>query len=190
MCALVPDALPFSGPEHADLRARAAEVRRQWQCDEEEWSRAALEHFRHRRTLVDVLRDAMHRGDVVVLGDDPNAPRGVLLHVGDDWCRVDATGGVVELPLHATAPVVRVTERRRRGGRTRDPGVAAHWRARLLELEIAAEVCALEIVRGETLRGRVLVGGDHLVVTGDAGESYVPLAVPIRLRTPASWPVS
>jgi hypothetical protein len=172
-------------PRDARLRARAAELHREWRADEEEWSRAALEHFRHGRSLVDVLRDAMHRGDVVVLGDDPGALRGVLVHVGDDWCRFDAVGGMVELPVTASSPVVRVVERSRHGGRSGDPDAPTRWRARLLELEVSAAVCVVELRTGEVLRGTVLVGGDHVVVVDDARQTYVPAEALLRLRP---WP--
>lgn len=181
------DAPPFRLPDDADLRARAAALHRQWRADEEEWSRAALEHFRHGRTLVDVLRAAMQRGDVVVLGDGPGAPRGVLLHVGDDWCRVDGAGGPVEIPVPAGSPagrgpLVRVAERSPSGGRSVDPGAPASWRARLLELEVAGAACIVDVDGGDPLRGRVLVGGDHVLVLDGGCETYVPMGVLLRLR--------
>jgi hypothetical protein len=174
---------PLLGPD-AQLRATAAELHREWRADEEEWSRAALEHFRHGRTLVDALREAMHRGDVVVLADDPARSRGVLLHVGDDWCRLGATGGAVEVPVRASSPVVRVVERSRRGGRLRDPEAPARWRGRLLELEVSATVCVVDLATGEALRGRLLVGSDHVVVVDGLDETYVPLDAFARLRIP------
>jgi len=165
-----------------DLRARAAELRREWRADEEEWSRAALEHFRHGRALIDVLREVMHRGDVVVLGDGPGAPRGVVVHVGEDWCRLDATGGVVELPVTASGPVVRVVERSSHGGCGGDPAVPSRWRARLLELEVTARPCVVELTTGEKLIGAVLLGGDHVVVAAGGDETYVPMGSLARLR--------
>jgi hypothetical protein len=168
----------------AQLRATAAELHREWRADEEEWSRAALEHFRHGRSLVDVLRDVMHRGDVVVLADDPALARGVLVHVGDDWCRLAAVGGAVEVPVSASSPVVRVVERARCGGRLRDPDSPARWRGRLLELEIAGVACVVELRSDEASRGRLLVGGDHVVVVDGAEETYVPFDALARLRVP------
>jgi hypothetical protein len=166
----------------ADLRARAADLRREWRADEEEWSRAALEHFRHGRTIIDVLRAAMHRGDVVVLGDGPGAPRGVVVHVGDDWCRLDAAGGVVELPVTGSGPVVRVVEHSRRGGSGGDPHAPKAWRARVLELEVARGLCVVELTTGEKLTGLVLVGGDHVVVSAGGDETYVPMGALARFR--------
>ena len=175
-------------PLDDDLRARAAELRREWRADEEEWSRAALEHFRHGRTLVDVLRAVMHRGDVVLLGDGAGtclgvpAVRGVVAHVGEDWCRVDVAGGVVELPVTTTGPVVRVVERSPRGGRGGDPDAPATWRARLLELEVAQASCAVGLTTGELLTGSLSVGGDHVVVGADAEAIYVPMGALSWLR--------
>ncbi len=186
MCAQVPDAPLFSRPDHADLRARAAAVQREWRADEEEWSRAALEHFRHRRTIVDVLRDAMHRGDIVVIGDDPGAPRGAVRHVGDDWCRVDAIGGVTEVPLPGRAAFVRVVERSPHGGTTGDADAPATWRARLLEFEESGESYGVQLANGETLRGHLRVGADHVVVVEAVGETYVPDAALLRVRPAVS----
>jgi len=182
VCAEMRDELPIDD----DLRARAAELRREWRADEEEWSRAALEHFRHRRTLADVLRAAMHRGDVVELGATGvrgvATVQGVVVHVGEDWCRLDTAGGVVELPMTTATPVVRVVERSPRGGSGGAPDAPATWRARLLELEVAQTSCTVELTTGESLTGSVLVGGDHVAVQVGATESYVPAGALLRLR--------
>lgn len=170
-------------PLDDDLRARAAELRREWRADEEEWSRAALEHFRHGRTLVDVLRTVMHRGDVVLLG--ATTLRGLVTHVGDDWCRLDAVGGVVELPVTIASPVARVVERSARGGCGGVPGAPATWRARLLELEVAQSPCAVGLSTGELLSGPVSVGGDHVMVGADAEAVYVPMGALAWLRPPS-----
>ena len=167
-------------PLDDDLRARAAELRRQWRADEEEWSRAALEHFRHGRTLVDVLRAVMHRGDVVELA--AVTVRGVVTHVAEDWCRLDAAGAVVELPVTIASPVVRVVERFPRGGCGGAPGAPTTWRARLLELEVAQTPCAVRLTTGELLTGPVSVGGDHVMVGEDAEAFYVPMGALSWLR--------
>jgi hypothetical protein len=178
VCAEMRDELPLDD----DLRARAAELRREWRADEEEWSLAALEHFHHGRSLVDVLRAVMHRGDVVLLGVGVGTCRGLLSHVGEDWCRLAAAGGVVELPVTTTAPVVRVVERSPRGGCGGDPVAPATWRARLLELEVARTGCAVELATGELLTGSVSVGRDHVMVGAEAGAFYVPMGAVSWLR--------
>lgn len=165
----------------AGLRARAAELRAEWRAEEEEWSRAALESFEHSRTLVDVLRTAMHRGDDVVLGSGGDAVRGVLAHVGDDWCMVHAPGGAIDVPVCATAPLVRVVERSRRGGTSGAPTAARAWRARLFEHEMGRDPCVLAVAGGERLVGRLRVGSDHVIVdetprrTSDHRDVFVPL---------------
>jgi hypothetical protein len=117
------------------LCARAAELRAEWRAEEEEWTRAALERFEHGRTLTDVLRAAMHRGDEVLLGLGADALRGVLTHVGDDWCALDTPAGACDVPVAHGAPVVCVVERARRGGvagdlaRRRRGGPAARARS-------------------------------------------------------------
>ena len=53
--------------DDGDLHARSAAVRAEWRDDEEAWTRAAFEHWEHRRTLVDIVRDCMIRADEVIL---------------------------------------------------------------------------------------------------------------------------
>jgi hypothetical protein len=160
-----------------DLRARAAELRREWQADEELWARVALERFQHARSLLDVLRDAMHRGDVVLLGAGPAPLRGVVAHVGTDWCALDTVSGPVDVHVAGDgAPLVRVVERAVAGGRTRDPGAAASWRARLLEHETAGRRCAVGLAGDLVTVGRLRLGADHLAVVGDEPDCYVPIA--------------
>ena len=50
-----------------DDLASAGALRAAWRAEEAEWSRAALERWQHEQTLVDVLRECMHRGDTVAV---------------------------------------------------------------------------------------------------------------------------
>jgi hypothetical protein len=169
----------------AGLRATAAEVRAEWRAEEAEWTRAALERFEHARTLVDVLRAAMHRGDEVLLGPPSEALRGVVVHVGDDWCRLQTAAGACDVPLAPQTPVVRVVERARQGGVTGSRSAPATWRARLLEHEAAGRPCAVGVGGGEVVVGSLRVGADHVVVRGQpelGRDAYVPLGAVCWVR--------
>jgi len=175
----------------AGLRARAAELRAEWRAEEEEWTRAAFERFEHGRTLTDVLRAAMHRGDEVLLGLGADALRGVLTHVGDDWCALDTPAGACDVPVAHGAPVVCVVERARRGGVAGDPDAPASWRARLLAHEVAGHDCAVGLAGAHVVTGALRAGADHVVVGHGAypgAETYVPCTAVLWVRVAGRRP--
>jgi hypothetical protein len=157
------------------LRATGAALRAEWRAEEEEWTRAALESFEHTRTLVDVVRAAMHRGDEVLLGSPAEGLRGVVVHVGDDWCRLHGAAGECDVPLFPRPPIVRVVERARQGGTAGTPSAPGSWRARLLEHETTVRLCAVAVAGGEVVSGSLRVGADHVVVRGHGFDAYLPL---------------
>jgi len=69
--------------DDVDLPAAGA-LRAAWRAEEAEWSRAALERWEHDRTLADVLRDCMHRGDTVAVDVDAQVFAGAVASVGVD----------------------------------------------------------------------------------------------------------
>src|SRR5436190_21689722 len=83
--------------------AAAAALRAEWRDDEYEWTRAALQHWEHDQTLLDVLRMCMHRGDTVALEFSDHTFTGVLTAVGEDLARVETVDGSVDVHLGATA---------------------------------------------------------------------------------------
>ncbi len=151
----------------------AAAVRAEWRADEEEWSRAALEHWEHGRSLADVARDCMHRGDAVTVAIGSVAWSGVIAGVGTDVARLDVPAGPVDVRLAAEAPfVLRVRSGSRRPAPTGPPvTTVTSFTARLRELD-GTEVCIG--TSGEVLEGRLRVGRDQLRLTGDGGCVYVP----------------
>ena len=128
---------PVTDPlDRVDIGDAAAVVRAEWRADEEEWTRAALERWRHDRSLLDVLRECMHRGDTITVCPGSVTFTGRVEAVGDDLLALAAPDGRVDVQCHADAPlVVRIAERARTGG-TRGDAVTT-FRARLLELEMA-----------------------------------------------------
>lgn len=169
--------------DRAGLADAAAAVRAEWRAEEEEWARAALEHWQHQRTLLDVVRECMHRGDTVALRLLHTTFSGRVCGVGSDIVALDAPDGRVDVRVDAHAPlVVQVLERARAGG-TRGEGVTT-MRARLFELEIderAVEVGAHGV--GEIMRGRLQVGSDHVIVRGPEGlDTVIALAAVAWVR--------
>lgn len=184
----VGDDLDAGGP---DLGAAAGSMREAWRSEEEEWSRAAAAQWAHGRSLVDVARELMHRGDTVAVTAGDATFTGEVTDVGLDVLRLRTVAGPVDVQLAAVttgtadrrqarlpAPVVlRVVERARSGGRSAGGGPET-FRARLLENEAdAVEVVVGASLVGEELRGTLTVGRDQVrVCDRDGHETYLPLA--------------
>ena len=148
-----------------DLRTAAARVRAEWRADEEQWATAAHEQWRHTRTLLDVARDHLHRGDTIALrwAGAPAPVTGRVLEVAGDALALDTVGGQVHVPLGAGVPIAwRVVERAVHGGRR--SGDPLTFRARLLELESAGAAVAVAAFDDEVLCGTLRVGRDHVEV--------------------------
>lgn len=165
------------------LAARAAEARAEWRTEEEEWTRAEAERWVHRRSLADLAREYLHRGDTVEVIAGACGFRGILARVGRDWLQVLTGAGPVDVPL-ANGVVLRRVERAVTGG-CRDDGSVATFRARLLEYEASG----VAVVVGDwstttEMHGRVAVGGDHVVVTGDGVETALGRIAWIRPQHP------
>jgi hypothetical protein len=157
----------------ASLGDAAAAARAEWRADEEAWTRAAVEQWRHNRTIRDVLRDAMHRGDRVELALPAITFAGRVIAVGDDVVVVETIDGVVDVNVTEHVPlVVRVLERAHAGGTRGEP--VTTLRARALELEGATCDARIGCCAAPTVfDGHVQVGRDHLVVTERDGTSVV-----------------
>ena len=148
-----------------------AAARAEWRAEEEQWSRAALEHWEHRRGLDDVLRDCMHRSDVATFAFASVTWSGSVVAVGRDVARLDTGATSVDVRLTPDAPFVL---------RTRPGADDAHagemigtFSARLRELDGTA-VCIGTSSGG--LEGELRVGRDQLRLTSPDGVvAYVPI---------------
>jgi len=166
-----------------DLESVFAVAREEQRAEEEEYTRAAARQWARHRDLIDVARELQHRGDMVSVRVGESVFVGVIDAVGRDYLQLRTDGGRVDIPLvrpnreHGALPLlIRVIRRARAGGRRAEPG-ASTFRARLLEYdgeEIDAVIGA--VVLREELRGRLVVGRDHVVVHDrDGGQTYLPL---------------
>lgn len=154
-----------------DIGDAAATLRAEWRAEEERWSRAALEHWEHRRSLADVVRAAMHRGDVVVVAFADVVWSGAVVGVGHDVARVDVGGTSIDIRLAPGAPFVLRTRPARDDGRRGDPTVTT-FTARMRELD-GTTVC-IGTPNGP-VEGILRTAHDHVRLTADDGSaSYVP----------------
>jgi hypothetical protein len=173
--------------EESDESARSEEnggaARADWRAEEERWAQAAFEAWEHRRSLVDVARDSMHRGDAVAVVVCGHTFTGMLVATNRDHLALRTPGGRVDLRVQPTsALVLRVVATARSGGTRGDEGTTT-FRARLLELE--ASRARVEVGGGGTvLSGTLRVGGDHVSLhDGGARRAYVPIGSLAWVRT-------
>jgi hypothetical protein len=150
----------------------AAAARAEWRAEEAAWTRAAFEQWEHGRSLADVVRDAMHRGDQVSFAHATVTWAGTPLAVGDDIVRVDVGDGSVDVRLAPAAPfVLRMWPSAGAGRRGRE--TVTTFLARLRELDgtsvrVGAPATELE--------GELRVGRDQLrLVDRDGRCAYVPI---------------
>jgi hypothetical protein len=157
-------------------------MRAELRADEEDWTRAAVQHWAHARTLADLAREIAARGDAVVVETTGRTFRGVIVAVGDDRLDLATSSGVVHVRLALAdaigsplAPIALYRAERARRGGMRPPPALVTFRARLLELEaggVPVRVGA-SVVGGEFV-GVLTVGRDHVVVHG-ARETVLPV---------------
>jgi hypothetical protein len=149
----------------------AAAVRAEWRADEEQWARAALERWEHGRGLADVLRDCMHRDDVVTCELPTVTWTGAVVAVGVDVVRLAVGEAPVDVRLTADAPFV-VRARPGTGPGARDGSALTTFLARVRELDGTA--VSIGTPTG-SLEGRMRLGRDQVRVTDrDGGIAYVP----------------
>lgn len=164
---------PF--PDDPALRAAAARLRHEWRLDEEETARDAFAAWRHTRTLEQVLRESMARGDRVEVRVHGHELRGVIVDLAHDLLslreapgrpRVDLRHGA-DVPLAVRVLVPAVAQGRVGGGEDGD------FRGRLLGREESEEPCRVYLVgEPEPLVGRIVVGDDVVDVIADDGTTW------------------
>jgi hypothetical protein len=151
-------------------------LRAEWRAEHEALTNEAVEEWLHGRTLVEVVRECLHRGDRVRATVHGRHFTGDVLEVGTDLVALRTPDGRVDLHVHTSIPLVLQPERVRHGG-SRGVSVSGSFRGALLAREADPVVVVGTTVFDEPFEGRVVVGRDHVcVVDGDDHESYVALA--------------
>jgi len=163
-------------------------MREEWRAEQEEITRDAAEVWQHARTLLDVAREYMHRGDQVVVTAAAHRASGVIIEVARDRIAVFDTVSEtrVDVQIVDSVPLMlHVIERARAGGRS--GARAESFRARLLELEASGEPVAIATTHtADRIIGTIAVGVDVIVVTTAVGETVVPFPA-IAAAAPAGW---
>jgi hypothetical protein len=170
-----------------ELRDAAARARHDWRVEQEETARDAYVAWRHTRTLDDVLRDCMARGDRVEVQVHGHAFRGVIVDVAHDLVslREDPGRPPVDVRRAAGVPLaVRVVAHAVAPGR-RGGGEDGDFRGRLHAREDGGETCCVYLVGDvEPRRGRVAPGEGCAVVRGDDGrDTWCALAAIVAITT-------
>jgi hypothetical protein len=169
-------AMPLAFP-HEGFGDAAGAARSEWRADEDAWTRAAVERWEHERTIVDVARECMHRGDTVTVQFSHRLFSGRVSAVGDDFFSLDLVDGRAHVSSTRDADfVLRIAGRARAGGERGDD--VTTMRVRLLELETACRDVELGTAdMGVVARGQLRVGRDHVLVRApDTVETVVPMA--------------
>lgn len=135
------------GFDDAELRAAAAHVRDEWRNEEETLARDAFVVWRHRRTLPDVLREHMARGDRIELRVHGHTFTGVVVALGADVISLrDERRPRVDVRFGAAVPIeVTLLARAVDGGRS-GPYPDGGFRGRLLAREADGQPCRVELV--------------------------------------------
>ena len=164
-----------------DLGAAGAAMREEWRAEQESVTHDAAEQWRHSRTLLDLARDLMHRGDPVVVGAGGHRFAGVIVEVARDRIALfdEAHDARADVQVVESIPLsLTVVERARSGGRS--GAQFASFRARLLELEGRA-VTLSTTLGPDRVTGTLGVGIDVVMVTTAVGETFVPLSTVVAV---------
>lgn len=169
-----------------DLGASGAAMREAWREEQESVTRDAAEQWRHSRTLLDLAREHMHRGDRVAITVAGHRAVGVIIEVASDRIGLLDHGARSDVHVTDALPLAfSVVERARAGGRT--GARAASFRARLLELEAAGEPVLVATSMGlDTFTGALSVGTDLVVLTTTAGVDTVVSLSSVASVSPAA----
>jgi hypothetical protein len=136
-------------------------MRAEWRDEEEEITKAAYEQWRHGRSLAELLAEIAGRGQAVHVSFASATFRGPVTEIGPDRFTIAAGPGPVDVAM-STDAVIGLD--RSAGARGASPAIGPSMRARLLEHETADTTVRVGTAATE-LRGKIVVGSDHVVVT-------------------------
>jgi hypothetical protein len=162
-------------------------MREEWRAEQESVTHDAAEQWRHSRTLLDLAREHMHRGDRIAITVAGHRAVGEIFEVARDRIAVldDSAGARVDVHVTDAIPLAfSVVERARAGGRS--GARTATFRARLLELETAGSPVVIATSMGpDRLTGTLSVGTDLVVIATPAGSETVIALSAVASVTPA-----
>ncbi len=155
-----------------------AEVR----AEQAAYEAMALQAEWRARSLTDVVRELVVRGDTIDMTTAGQTIAGTVVHAGADYAVVDGPRGYCDVAL-AVLTTLRVTQRSRDGGNSPARG-AATLRARMTEHETAEAPLTILLATGEMLEGRVrAAASDHLLLEDRRGAVVIPWRA-----LAAAWP--
>jgi hypothetical protein len=170
-------------------------MREEWRAEQDAATRDAAEQWRHARTLLDVARDHMHRGDRIAITVAGHRAVGEVLEVARDRVAlldvaINPGWGIgesirVDVQVTAAVPLaLALIERAQAGGRSATN--TSTFRARLLELEAAGSpVAVATTASADPFVGWLSVGADMVAVTSDTGIETVIALSAIASVSPA-----
>ena len=156
-------------------------MREEWRAEQEALTSDAAEQWRHSRTLLDLARDLMHRGDHVAVLAGGHRAVGVIVEVARDRLALfdEPHDARVDVQIAESIPLaLSVVERARSGGRS--GAQFASFRSRLLELEGRAVTIATTL-GPDRVTGTLGVGVDVVMVTTAVGETVIPLSTVVSV---------
>lgn len=179
-----PDHDPSSTPDTmADLaRYLRQGVGQEWRAELEATEFETHQDRLRRRTLRDIAKMLLHRGDRLTIRTGRLQLTGEVVGGGRDYVTINTEHLCADARLDRVA--LRVTRRSTGGAEAR--GTAPTWRARLTEMELTQEMVEVYAPSlGVSQPGRIrVVATDHLWLVDPTGfDSYLPLeeiAVVIR----------
>lgn len=161
----------------------AARMDAELRAEQAEYESMALQAQWRARSLADVARELMVRGDEVEVVTAGRTLLGTVHHAGIDFMVVSTPAGPTDVGL-ATMTTFRVVRRARSGGRPPGPG-ARTLRARMTEHATARTPLTILVADGGTLGATIgAAAEDHLLVQTRRGSVAVPWSA-----VAAAWPV-
>jgi hypothetical protein len=171
-----PDPLDDLDDLARELRTSVGGEFRRW-AEEDEY--AARKTQLRSRTLEHIAHELLSRGDAVAVTLGSTVLHGTVVHAKGDLMALETRRGD-RIDLRLGGPLtIRVVARSSDGGRGRDVAEPGSFVARLRELELDEVPVMLTPAPGsDTVTGVIeAVAEDHLMVTGDDGETtYIAMS--------------
>lgn len=181
ICIIITHVTQQPGPED-DMDKVASFMDAEVRAEQAEYEAMALQAQWRSRSLADVARELMIRGDQIEVVTATRHLSGTMHNVGTDFCVMATPAGPVDVSL-TTLTTLRVVRRVRAGGRP--PGSGANTlRARMTEHQTSKTRLTVLLTDGDVVAGMVdAAASDHLLLRTATGHLFVPWPV-----VAAAWP--